>query len=167
MHVYNTCGIKLWCLEICTLLKPKLLSAQNVENQHTLPSTCFIFCTHFHHMFFYQRFFFVASNLSFSRHFVLSLAFSSRSTPIATHRLLIRSPLPMNSRKRLALICILQVSNLQVLLVILSLKSRFYSKKMWMWRVSEGSKCGRSHFEKIILRKSALKFSLCIEQFFL
>ena len=48
--------------------------------------------------------------------------------------------------------------NLQVLLVILILKSRFYSKK-----------CGHDMFLKVacvaeaILRKSALKFSLCIE----
>ena len=41
------------------------------------------------------------------------------------------------------------VSNLQVLLVVLILKSCFYSKEMWIWRVSEGCMCGRGHFEKI------------------
>ena len=52
----------------------------------------------------------------------------------------------------------LLVSNLQVLLVILILKSRFYSEK-----------CGCDVFWKVvcvaetILRKSALKFSLYIE----
>ena len=52
----------------------------------------------------------------------------------------------------------LHASNLQVLLVILTLKSRFYSKKF-----------GCDMFLKVacvaeaILRKSALKFSLCIE----
>ena len=52
----------------------------------------------------------------------------------------------------------LHVSNLQVLLVILILKSRFYSEK-----------CGCDVFSKVvcvaetILRKSALKFSFCIE----
>ena len=56
----------------------------------------------------------------------------------------------------------LHVSNLQVLLVILILKSRFYSKK---W----GGGGGGGMFLKVacvveaILRKSALKFSLCIE----
>ena len=56
----------------------------------------------------------------------------------------------------------LHVSNLQVLLVILIFKSRFYS-----------TKCGCDVFLKVacvaeaILRKSALKFSLCIEKFFL
>ena len=53
---------------------------------------------------------------------------------------------------------VLRVSNLQVLLVILVLKSRFYSRK-----------CGCDVFLKVtcvaktILKKSALKFSLCIE----
>ena len=52
----------------------------------------------------------------------------------------------------------LHVSNLQVLLVILILKSRFYSKT-----------CGCDVFLKVayvaeaILRKLPLKFSLCIE----
>ena len=52
----------------------------------------------------------------------------------------------------------LHVSNLQVLLVILILKSRFYSKT-----------CGCDVFLKVafvaeaILSKSALKFLLCIE----
>ena len=52
----------------------------------------------------------------------------------------------------------LHVSNLKVLLVILILKSRFYSKT-----------CGCDVFLKVtcvaeaILRKSALKFLLCIE----
>ena len=52
----------------------------------------------------------------------------------------------------------LHASNQQVLLVILILKSRFYSKR-----------CGCDAFLKVacvaeaILRKSALKFSLCIE----
>ena len=51
----------------------------------------------------------------------------------------------------------LHVSNLQVLLIIFILKSRFYFKK-----------CGCDVFLKVacvmeaILRKSALKFSLCI-----
>ena len=52
----------------------------------------------------------------------------------------------------------LHVSDLQVLLIILILKSHFYSNK-----------CGCDVFLKVacvaeaILRKSALKFSLCIE----
>ena len=56
----------------------------------------------------------------------------------------------------------LHVSNLQALLVILILKSRFYSPK-----------CGCDVFWKVlcvaeaILRKSALKFSLYTEYFFL
>ena len=52
----------------------------------------------------------------------------------------------------------LHVSNLQVLLDILILKSHFYSKKMWMWRVSEGCMYGGGYLEK-----SALKLWLCIE----
>ena len=43
----------------------------------------------------------------------------------------------------------LHVSSLQLLLVILILKSHFYSEKMSMWRVSEGCMCGGGHFEKI------------------
>ena len=43
----------------------------------------------------------------------------------------------------------LHVSNLQVMLIILILKSRFYFKKMWMWCVFEGCMCCRRHFEKI------------------
>ena len=54
----------------------------------------------------------------------------------------------------------LHVSNLQVLLVILILKSGFYSKKKKggcdvFLKVAYVAKC--------ILRKSALKFSVCIE----
>ena len=66
------------------------------------------------------------------------------------------------SHKKIGNLRSLHDSNLQVLLVILILKSRFYSKKF-----------GCDMFLKVacvaeaILRKSALKFSLCIEQFFL
>ena len=52
----------------------------------------------------------------------------------------------------------LHVSNLQVLLVILILKSHIYSQKMWMWCVSEGCMCGRGHFEKISLTVFTVKW---------
>ena len=66
------------------------------------------------------------------------------------------------SHKKFGNLRSLHDSNLQVLLVILILKSRFCSQK-----------CGCDVVLKVacvveaILRKPALKFSLCIEQFFL
>ena len=52
----------------------------------------------------------------------------------------------------------LHVSNLQVLLVILILKSHFYSKTVWMWHVFEGCMCGGGHFEKIGFRVFTLQW---------
>ena len=52
----------------------------------------------------------------------------------------------------------LHVSNLQVLLVILILKSHFYSKKYGC-----GVLLKVACVVEAILRKSALKFSLCVE----
>ena len=56
----------------------------------------------------------------------------------------------------------LRVSNLQVLLVILILKSRLYSKKRGC-----DAFLNVACVAEAILRKSALKFSLCIKYFFL
>ena len=58
----------------------------------------------------------------------------------------------------LAIFRYLHVSNLQVLLVILILKSHFYSKTVWMWHVFEGCMCGGGHFEKIGFRVFTLQW---------
>ena len=121
-------------------------------NSHTVASPCNIW-PHFRNLF--RQWLTRQSTVCRSVFFVF--VWFLMSSDVIWHHYVTRSH-EMSLNLKFGNLRYLHVSNLQVLLVILIIKSRFCSKKLWTWRVFEDCLCGGAHFEKISFKILTLRW---------